>query len=213
MKSFGVWLWQNQAQAKSLCDAAVELGRDWPIASTRRSDYENSLAKDPNPDPQNKEVLEQLWPAYEAEEIPTKRTFPDVLWSALSNVGAWGVAIGGLGLLLFFLFGLQDTFIDKMATIGSARGLLTFLFGISTVGIAVIIVIANFLSSERGEELGQRVQHGKDVLTILIGVFGAILGFYFGALEDGGTPPPPPTENGQPAPPTEGQGAASPEPR
>jgi hypothetical protein len=72
----------------------------------------------------------------------------------------------------------------------------------------VVIVLANFLSSATGEDLSQRVQNGKDVLTTLIGVFGAILGFYFGALEDqagrqGGAPPTPTEEQGflQPTPP------------
>jgi hypothetical protein len=210
MKSFGVWLWQNRARGtgtQQLYDAAVRLGPQWPIASTRRTDYEASFAQDPQ-HVQLMQALEQLWPVYEGEETSTKLSFFDVLWNALSSIGAWGVALGGFALLLFFLFGLRSEFITQMRSIESARGLLTFLFAIGTVGIAVVIVLANFLSSATGEDLSQRVQNGKDVLTTLIGVFGAILGFYFGALEDqagrqGGAPPTPTEEQGflQPTPP------------
>jgi hypothetical protein len=47
--------------------------------------------------------------------------------------------------------------------------------------VAVIVVVATFLGNGTPEELAERFQRGKDVLTILIGVFGAILGFYFGS--------------------------------
>jgi len=93
-----------------------------------------------------------------------------------------------VGTLLYLLYtGLGDKFLDKVAVLETARGLLTFLFAISTVGIAVIVVLAIFLGAGEKDDLGDRFQRGKDVLTTLIGVFGAIIGFYFGSVDQRAT--------------------------
>ena len=70
---------------------------------------------------------------------------------------------------------------SELASIEQARGLITFLFAVATVGIALVIVLAVFLSTGSKEEIGERFQMGKDILAVLIGVFGTIIGFYFGS--------------------------------
>lgn len=45
----------------------------------------------------------------------------------------------------------------------------------------MIVVLSVFLQDRPPNELNERFQRGKDILTVLIGVFGAILGFYFGS--------------------------------
>jgi hypothetical protein len=52
---------------------------------------------------------------------------------------------------------------------------------VATVGISLVIVLAIFLSTGGREEVGARFQMGKDVLAVLIGVLGTIIGFYFGS--------------------------------
>lgn len=204
MTVFGVWLWQGKDQgddAGRLRAAAVELGPAWPIASAERADYEVSLAR-AKQDPERAELLAALgraWSAYEAAVAATgSEARPGGGWSGLagrlldylSHVGVWGVALGGLVLLLLFARSFNPAFLQQIATIEAARGLITFLFAVATVGIAVIVVLAAFLGNGSPEELAERFQRGKDVLTILIGVFGAILGFYFGSDDR-------PRDNGQ----------------
>ena len=168
--------------------AAVELGPDWPMESTERTDYETSITN-AKPDPERTDLIQALrsvWPAYEAEN---PRTTKSEGWASLgsrlldyaSNIGVWGVALGGLLLILLLFNSFNLDFLTKIAEIEAARGLITFLFAVTTVGIAVVVVLAVLLGSGTNEELAERFQRGKDVLTILIGVFGAILGFYFGS--------------------------------
>jgi hypothetical protein len=60
----------------------------------------------------------------------------------------------------------------------SARGLITFLIAVVTVAIALILVMAAFFSG--GKDMDKRFAFGKEVLTVLIGVLGTIVGFYYG---------------------------------
>lgn len=61
-----------------------------------------------------------------------------------------------------------------------ARGLITFLFSMVTIGTAVVLVVAVLVGDAKDGDLHKRVQSGKDVLGLLLGVFGTIVGFYFG---------------------------------
>ena len=190
MKAFGVWLWEGWdqgADAQMLRKAAVELGPAWPIASTEQTAYEASIAK-AKQDPERTELVQALgrvWPTYRTASGAEAAQSGWVglgsrLLDYLSNIGVWGIALGGLLLILLFVWSFNPSFLDRMSRIDAARGLITFLFAVGTVGISVIIVLAAFLGNGPKEELAERFQRGKDVLTILIGVFGAILGFYFG---------------------------------
>ena len=69
----------------------------------------------------------------------------------------------------------------ELAKPEQARGLVTFLFAVATVGIALVIVLAVLLSTGTKEDLAERFRMGKDILAVLIGVFGTIVGFYFGS--------------------------------
>jgi hypothetical protein len=59
-----------------------------------------------------------------------------------------------------------------------ARGLITYVFAIGTVGIAVVLVVAVLVG---GEEMKERFNLGKEVLSLLLGIFGTIVGFYYGS--------------------------------
>jgi hypothetical protein len=67
-----------------------------------------------------------------------------------------------------------------MAATDKARGLITFLFAFATIAIIILIAIATFWMSKDDVEV--RFSKAKDLLTIIIGVLGTILGFYFGQI-------------------------------
>ena len=67
-----------------------------------------------------------------------------------------------------------------MARIEFARGLITYLFAIVTIGTAVLLVVAT-LTGPADEATEKRFQRGKEILALLLGVFGTIVGFYFGS--------------------------------
>ena len=59
-----------------------------------------------------------------------------------------------------------------------ARGIITVLFGVGTIGIALLITLsAIFLNDQNAKE---RFDRGKEVLSLLLGIFGTIIGFYYG---------------------------------
>jgi len=65
-----------------------------------------------------------------------------------------------------------------------ARGLITFLFAVVTIGSALLLIVAGLIGS--GDEVSDRkFQRGKEVLSLLLGVFGTIVGYYFGSTHAG----------------------------
>jgi hypothetical protein len=97
-----------------------------------------------------------------------------------------------LGVIVILLIGYiivaqgGHAFLEKLAVNEVARGLITFLIAISTVGIAIVLAISTVLVPDSAEG-DKRFDRGKQVLSILIGVLGTIVGFYFGSAP---TPPP-----------------------
>lgn len=79
-------------------------------------------------------------------------------------------------LLMFigiFVTGTVDRFRDQVF----ARGLITFVVSISTIGIAFLLIYQAFFSSESSDD---RFRRGREIFTGLMGVLGTIVGFYFG---------------------------------
>jgi hypothetical protein len=185
MQGFGVWLWHNRDRGPDtelLAGVADQLGSDWPIESADQADYERAIGTLPQESERTPALaaLQQAWPTYVAArpKQPRRR----LTWSFFANP-LWAVTVCGVVLVGLFFLGLQANFLTSLAKPDTARGLITFLFAVTTVGIAVIVVLAVFLGSGSDQELDARFQRGKDILTILIGVFGAILGFYFGTAQ------------------------------
>jgi hypothetical protein len=69
-----------------------------------------------------------------------------------------------------------------------ARGMISLLFGVGTIVIALILTLAAIFQDDVPAE--DRFKSGKEILTILIGVFGTIIGFYFGSLNSQGAKSP-----------------------
>lgn len=61
----------------------------------------------------------------------------------------------------------------------AARGLITFVISLGVINIAIILTLAALMG--RGTpEASAKFARGKEVLTILVGILGTIVGFYFG---------------------------------
>ena len=67
----------------------------------------------------------------------------------------------------------------------AARGMITFVVSVITVGIGLFLVLGSaFISGSK--DLQTRFAFGKDVFTILVGVLGTVMGFYYGQTATGG---------------------------
>ena len=80
------------------------------------------------------------------------------------------------------MWGFGYLAMGQVQTVEYARGMISLMFGIGTIVIALVLTLMAALQSDLNE---LRFKSGKEVLTSLIGIFGTILGFYFGSLADG----------------------------
>lgn len=76
--------------------------------------------------------------------------------------------------------------LEELGNLEIARGLITFLIAFTTVGIAVILTISTVVIQDSPEN-DKRFDRGKQVLTVLIGVLGTIVGFYFAGSQGTGS--------------------------
>jgi uncharacterized membrane protein len=93
--------------------------------------------------------------------------------------------VGVLGLIFFAMLGWDNGVLKSMAGLEFTRGLITYLFAIVTIGTAVVLVVFT-LSNGNSEEYEKKFQRGKEILSLLLGVFGTIVGFYFGSASSEG---------------------------
>ncbi|MEM7643755.1 MAG: hypothetical protein AAF366_14660 [Pseudomonadota bacterium] len=70
--------------------------------------------------------------------------------------------------------------LTRLADVEMARGLITFVFTIGVIALALIIVTANVTSND-GDSI--RFERSKEILTSMIAILGTILGFYFGRAD------------------------------
>jgi hypothetical protein len=125
-----------------------------------------------------------------SEENPGKQTAWATLLSSMKENAGTLIAVVGtfilaaiviavLILILWVLMG-GGKFLTQISQIETARGLITFLVCLATVGIALMLVLGGLLlNGENKEDREKRFSQGKDVLTVLVGILGTILGFYF----------------------------------
>jgi len=89
-----------------------------------------------------------------------------------------------LAIFVLILFAIMNWdkghVLNSMSQIEFARGLITYLFAVVTIGTAVVLVVSALTASEQSAEYEKRFNRGKEVLALLLGVFGTIVGFYFG---------------------------------
>ena len=72
--------------------------------------------------------------------------------------------------------------IDHIETAEKARGVITYLISVTTIGMATILMISSIMTG--GKEMKERFALGKEILTLLIGILGTIIGFYYGSTNN-----------------------------
>jgi hypothetical protein len=117
-----------------------------------------------------------------AMEDETKKVLTDLLSPVVAI--ALIILAGVFILIGAAIFGLDKGVLGNMAKHEYARGLITYLFSVVTIGTAVVLVVYS-LTSAPGDKIDERFQRGKEILSLLLGVFGAIVGFYFGSAIEG----------------------------
>ncbi|MBZ5504926.1 MAG: hypothetical protein LAO78_05495 [Acidobacteriia bacterium] len=122
--------------------------------------------------------------------MPNENDPPVKISEAITTIKAYlnpivTIAFGML-LAIVLLIGATTLGLDKglvltkMGQVEFARGLITYLFAVVTIGTAVVLVVSA-LTSDESPANERRFERGKEILSLLLGVFGTIVGFYFGS--------------------------------
>jgi len=179
MPNFAVWLRTKVNQDPDIValQTFAEPRADWPWWSDRLADY-IAVIQRANP-PTKDELISAVSVSYGRWEVQREQA-GGVLAGFSGHVGTVFLGLFGLivaGAIVYGLF-FNQSFFKLMAGSDQARGLITFLFAFATIAIIILIAITTFWMSK--EEVEVRFNKAKDLLTIIIGVLGTILGFYFG---------------------------------
>lgn len=99
--------------------------------------------------------------------------------------------IGASFILLIIMnriFVLDSGLLVQLSATNSARGLITFLFAFGTIIISLILVLTTVFSRPGNESefkyRKERFTQAKEILALLLGILGTIVGFYFGTASN-----------------------------
>lgn len=153
----------------------------WPAASNNLAAY---VAVIPAGAAQRDALLMALARLYE-RWFEQERGQPKGFWGFIATrLATIALVLTGFVIAVVLVIGIfvSDTFLGMMAQPDHARGLITFLFSFATIAVIVLVAIAVFWMPP--SEVETRFRSAKDVITILVGVLGTVLGFYFGTTSN-----------------------------
>jgi hypothetical protein len=102
---------------------------------------------------------------------------PQQVLGLIAGAGIFFLAVIGVVVLGLGIFGPQSI-VGELADTSKARGLITYIMAVGTMAISLVLVISVLIGGQGAKE---NFALGKEILAILMGVFGTILGFYFGS--------------------------------
>ena len=93
-----------------------------------------------------------------------------------------------LAVMLVFLTNIvvpgNENMLNRLDDPDYARGIITYLFSVGTIGVIILVVFATL--TRRGDEQDrERYERSKTFVSLLLGIFGTIVGFYYGQSADG----------------------------
>lgn len=185
MKSFGPWLHELNEPANADLVALQTFANNqagWPYWSEDPGPYAAAIANanpaSPNPAQLNA-ALAALYARWKIES-DTKTTWKEKLGTALyGNFGKIALLAFGIVFAWFLYSGLTQSASTTLANTELVRGTITYAFVITATGIILLFALSVFWVDK--DEIEDRFKSAKDLLTIVIGVLGTIMGFYFGS--------------------------------
>lgn len=188
---FYTWLLtQRHSDLRHLQDYAKSRS-DWKKVADFQDAWVLINANDQATDTEKKRLIETTVLAFQSFDAAQP---PDYVQSKMPTAFGLGVFFFmGTILAILFLAIFEPTFypsnfdgqsieplLARLANLETSRGLITFVFTVGVIALALIIVTANVMT---GDKEGSRFERSKEILTSLIAILGTILGFYFGKAD------------------------------
>jgi hypothetical protein len=103
------------------------------------------------------------------------------IWDSIK----WEYVLVGVVLGFIALSVLNDSpVIRRLTDPPFARGLITFIISVATVGLAFVLVCESFAPGF-DQSSDEKFRRAREIFTLLLGILGTIVGFYFGSAERG----------------------------
>lgn len=83
--------------------------------------------------------------------------------------------------IFFYMKGLGS---ERYASIEATRPILVFTLIVAMLSFGGLLIIRALFSSEGDEAFQNRFRHAREIFLVFAGIFGTIIGFYFGAADD-----------------------------
>lgn len=122
------------------------------------------------------EALHQRWQGESFSQPFLTQLMPYVFENGI------GIFLSFFGVAVFLVLAIgmsNSSFFSSLAQVDQARGLITFLVAVCAVAVILLTAINIFWGNNAGFE--ERFKAAKDLVTMVVGVLGTILGFYFGS--------------------------------
>jgi hypothetical protein len=101
----------------------------------------------------------------------------------------WQYVLVGAAFFLIGMAVLTDTAVIRRLTDPPfARGLITFIITVATIGLAFVLVCESFAAGS-DDKFDERFRRAREILALLMGILGTIVGFYFGSAQQSNVGP------------------------
>jgi hypothetical protein len=106
----------------------------------------------------------------------------------LNKLVKWQYVLVGAILFLIGIAVLTDNAVVRRLTDPPfARGLITFIISVATIGLAFVLVCESFSATD--DKFDERFRRAREILALLMGILGTIVGFYFGSAQQSNVGP------------------------
>jgi len=106
----------------------------------------------------------------------------------LNRLVKWQYVLVGAILFLIGIAVLTDNAVVRRLTDPPfARGLITFIISVATIGLAFVLVCESFSATD--DKFDERFRRAREILALLMGILGTIVGFYFGSAQQSNVGP------------------------
>lgn len=195
MSSYIIWLKSQDAEDCSECQDLINIYESnhqrWD--NSKDDIYELRLLVN-ELSPSLIGVLDSTWIDWKQnkttcswEEKLKSKFNADTFAKSLLFVSVVGVSVTLL-MIMYRIFVLDSELLVLLSTTNNARGLITFLFAFGTIIISLILVLTTVFSRPGNESefkyRKERFTQAKEVLALLLGILGTIVGFYFGTASN-----------------------------
>ena len=109
------------------------------------------------------------------------------LWSRASIFLVGIVVLGYFAGVFFYMWGLGP---DQYSSIEGTRPVLVFTLIVAMLGFGGLLIVRALFSNDSDERMQTRFRLAREVFLVFSGIFGTIIGFYFGAADDDEPSPP-----------------------